>query len=494
MLAVLPPLAILISLSAWFFWSRGYTLYYGDAEAHFNIARSILDSRTPGLDQIGTVWLPLPHLLTIPFVMRDAWWHSGLAGAMPPAICFALAGVFLFGSVRMALDSRAAAWAAVAFFALNPNVLYLSSIPMSEPVLLLGFFGLLFATVWFRRTGSWWAILLAAFFSNWASLTRYDGWFLIPFVTAYIFFVSRRDRWLAAGLFAALASLGPLAWMAHCYWYTGNPLDFYNGPYSAKAIQGGKSYPGQNEWIKAWLYFRTAVWWCAGAPLSWIGAAGVLAALWKRAFWPVALCALLPLFYLLSIHGQGNPIFLPDLWTHSYYNTRYGLAAMPLLVFAGAAIAACMPGSLRWPAAVILVGAAVAPWMVNPHPEAWICWKESKVNSDARREWTQQSADFFRTRYHPRDGIFLSFGDQIGILREAGIPLREVLHVGNNPAFLAAVNRPDLFLHERWAVTLNGDAVDTAMVRTALRGPKYALVKTIAVKGAGPVQIYERQP
>lgn len=494
MLAVLPPLGAVVSLAAWFFLSHGYTLSYGDAEAHLNIARGILDSRTPGLDQLGTVWLPVPHLLMIPFVTRDAWWHSGLAGALPSAICFALAGVFLFGAVRIALESRAAACVAVALFALNPNVLYLSSIPMTEPVMFLGFFGLLFATVWFRRTGSWWAVLLAAFFSNWASLTRYEGWFLIPFVTLYIFLVARRDRWFAAGLFAALASLGPLAWMAHNGWYTGNPLDFYNGPYSAKAIQGGKYYPGQNEWLKAWLYFRTAAWWCAGAPLYWIGAAGILAALWKRAFWPVALCALLPVFYLLGIHGQGNPIFLPDLWTRSYYNTRYGLAAMPLLVIAGAAIVACTPRAARTAAAVVLIGAAVAPWIYYPHADSWICWKESRVNSDARREWTRQAADFFRDRYRPRDGVFLSFGDQIGILREARIPLREVLHVGNNPAFLAAVNRPDLFLRERWAVTLNGDAIDTAMVRTFLRGPQYTLVKTVVVKGAGPVQIYERTP
>ena len=39
--------------------ARGYTLYYGDAEAHLNIARRVLDSRTPGPEQLGTVWLPL---------------------------------------------------------------------------------------------------------------------------------------------------------------------------------------------------------------------------------------------------------------------------------------------------------------------------------------------------------------------------------------------------------------------------------------------------
>src|SRR5262245_19307764 len=80
-------LAILGSTAAWWCFSRGYTLYYGDAEAHLNIARRILDSRTPGPEQIGTVWLPLPHVLMIPFVRNDQWWRSGLAGVFPAAGC-----------------------------------------------------------------------------------------------------------------------------------------------------------------------------------------------------------------------------------------------------------------------------------------------------------------------------------------------------------------------------------------------------------------------
>ena len=32
--------------------ARGYTFYYGDAEAHVNIARRVLDSRTPGLEPV----------------------------------------------------------------------------------------------------------------------------------------------------------------------------------------------------------------------------------------------------------------------------------------------------------------------------------------------------------------------------------------------------------------------------------------------------------
>ena len=76
--------------------SQGYVLLYGDAVAHLGIARRILDSRNPGLVQLGGVWLPLPHLLMLPFVQKVAWWQSGLAGAWPSLACyiFGVAGFY----------------------------------------------------------------------------------------------------------------------------------------------------------------------------------------------------------------------------------------------------------------------------------------------------------------------------------------------------------------------------------------------------------------
>src|SRR5665213_3191865 len=107
---------------------HGYTLWYGDAEAHLNIARRIFDSRTPGIDQLGTTWLPLPHLAMLPFVRNDELWKTGLAGAIPAAFAMALAATFLFAAVRRLSESAIAAGAATAVFLLNPNTLYLGSI------------------------------------------------------------------------------------------------------------------------------------------------------------------------------------------------------------------------------------------------------------------------------------------------------------------------------------------------------------------------------
>src|SRR6185503_13625052 len=129
---IAPPVAIGTLLTAigiaaaWWCFPHGYSLYYGDAEAHLNIARRIFDSRTPGPEQIGTVWLPLPHMLMAPFAMNDGWWRSGVAGAIPSVVSFVVAAAFLFLAARIAYSSQLAAVVVVALFGLNPNVLYLA--------------------------------------------------------------------------------------------------------------------------------------------------------------------------------------------------------------------------------------------------------------------------------------------------------------------------------------------------------------------------------
>ena len=65
-------LTLLSSAAVWYFFSHGYLQWYGDAEAHLNNARRIFDSLTPGYDQLGTPWLPLPHLAIVPFARVDA--------------------------------------------------------------------------------------------------------------------------------------------------------------------------------------------------------------------------------------------------------------------------------------------------------------------------------------------------------------------------------------------------------------------------------------
>jgi hypothetical protein len=487
-------------LASWWFFSRGESLAYGDAASHLNIARRITDSRTPGYSQIGTVWLPLPHLIVMPLAERDEWWRSGIAGVVPSTAAFVLSAVFLFTAARRAFSSAAAGFAALALYTMNPNLMYLQATPMTEPLMLMFLTALLYATVRFHQTQSMCAVAAAGLAALGGTLTRYEGWFLVPFATLYFLAASKRRRIVNAAVFGAVASLGPLYWLAHNWWIFGNAVEFYNGPYSAMAIYrrslaGGMAhYPGDHNWRVALYYYGEAVRTVVGLPLITMGLAGILACVWKRVFWPLLLLALVPLFYVLSLYSSGTPIYLPHLWPHAYYNTRYAVAALPLAAFAAAGLAALTPRKIQvWTVvAVALLGNSA--WLVKPRPEAWACWKEAQANWNTRHAAFDKAASFLRANYRPGSGIILTFADLADVPRRAGIPYREVLHEDNVIAWYAAAARPDLFLREQWAVTHSGDRIATAIVRASRRGPRYDCAGTITEKGAPVIEICERHP
>jgi hypothetical protein len=490
---VLAALALVSAGAVTVCYLNGWLLYYGDAEAHLNIARRIVDSRTPGYDQVGTVWLPLLHWLLLPFARVDALWVNGLAGAIPSAIAFLLAGTFLYLAAYRIFDCTSAAFAAAALFALNPNVLYLQSIPMTEIIFSACLLALLYFTVRFRDTQGWGTVIGAAIAACAATLTRYEGWFLLPFAAVYFAIAARRNRIAVAALFSLLAALGPVFVLGHHWWITGDALAFYRGPYSPRAIQGSADYPGKNDWREAFLYYRTAAQLCAGPCLPLIAVAGALAALFRRAFWPLLLLALPGVFYIWSMRfSGGTPIFIPVLKPFSYYNSRYGLAVLPLLALAGAGLVTVAPRPVRRILAVFAVCAAAIPWIVHPSPANWVTWEESRVNSVARREWTRQAADYLRPRYVRGSGILTGFGDLTGVYRTLAIPLRDTFTPDNGLPFDAAVSRPELFLHEPWVVTMGGAAAQTAVNRAARLGIVYSLEKTIIVKDAPVIEIYRR--
>ena len=87
--ALVAQLAACVSFVSFaYYFQHSGLLLYGDAVAHINIARRVFDSRTPGLLQLGTVWLPLPHLLMIPFLLFDSAWQSGIGGSIPSMVAY----------------------------------------------------------------------------------------------------------------------------------------------------------------------------------------------------------------------------------------------------------------------------------------------------------------------------------------------------------------------------------------------------------------------
>jgi hypothetical protein len=481
-------LSVLIAAVAAWVYQHGHVLDWGDAQAHLNASRGLIDSRTPGYDQLGTVWLPMLHVICLPLVGNDSFWSNGLAGTIPVAICFVVAGVCLYLAAREAYGNSISAGIVLGCFALNPNVLYLAAIPMTEIVLLVGLFAMLLCLLRFRATEEPRYLCVGVAASWWMSLTRYDGWFLIPFVAlSFALFAKKRRWWILIG-FGLAASLAPLYWIAHNWWETSNPLDFYNGPYSAAAIQGPHDYPGYHHWITAFRYYFEAGKLCSGLSLILLGCAGIVCAIRKRIIFPIAFLSLTPVFYVWSVHSSKLPIHVPSLWPNSYYNNRYGIAVLVLAAFACGALVMVLPARAKLLGLFAPVLCALL-WIGPAAPEKWIIWKESQVNSVSRRAWRNAAADFLRSNYRLGQGILTGTGDLPGVYCQARVPFRETLNIGNGPDWLAATSRPDLIHRERWAVVQVGDFVWEALQGS---GSPYRLVRKIKVEGAPALEIYKR--
>src|SRR5258708_36837613 len=65
------------AIVAWHYHRLGLTLSHYDARGHLVVARRIADSITPGWQQVGAVWLPLPHLLNAIPVTLDLFYRTG---------------------------------------------------------------------------------------------------------------------------------------------------------------------------------------------------------------------------------------------------------------------------------------------------------------------------------------------------------------------------------------------------------------------------------
>ena len=353
-------LAIFISVFSFLFYYRhGDLLLYGDAVAHINIARRVFDSRTPGLLQLGTVWLPLPHLLILPFIVSKQMWQSGAGGSIPSMAAYVLAvlGVFRLARTASGRDAKeddspkVAAWAAAILYAANPNLIYMQATAMGES-LYLAFF--IWAVVYFAEfaKGNAKALTRCGFCLAAACLTRYDGWFLAALVMLASLMVYSRQRKLSKGKASGLVSLpsrgqiitflligaaAPILWMAYNAAVYRNPLEFANGPYSAKSIERKTATvnPAKGNLLAAGSYFLKAAE-LNVAESSWLGRLWLaLALLGSLASWfdrrgRAALLLWTPLpFYALSLAYGSVPIFVPPWWPFAQYNVRYGLQLLP---------------------------------------------------------------------------------------------------------------------------------------------------------------------
>jgi len=520
-------IAAMVSIAAFFYYLRhDDLLLYGDAVAHINIARRVIDSRTPGLLQLGTVWLPLSHLLMLPFLISKWMWRTGIGGSIPSMLAYVFSATGIFRLMKTVLRSskghagaRFAQWFAAAIFALNPNQIYLQTTAMTEPVYLAFFiWTLVFICVAIRacfvadRKAATSSMMRAGFCIAGACLTRYDGWFLALVVTAVLLFLSRVSNFahLRPGLkrLALLAAAGPALWFAYNAAIYRNPLEFANGAYSAKAIElksisaGSPPHPGTNNLPVAFQYFfksaelnlaenKWQVFWVGSLLL---GTAIVL--LFQRKLWPLLFLWIPVPFYMLSIAHSGVPLFVPCWWPFSLYNERYGLEMLPAFavftaIAASGLIRFASSTRSRFVIAIVFLtfvfASYVQVWRKNP-----VSFEEAVVNSRSRIALERAVAA--RLESLPSDSTFLMYsGDHVGAVQQAGISLSRVINEGNHRPWKGTSDPEGLWeraLKDPAAYVDYVVAFDSDQVASSVNRNDLATLVIVRVTGQSQATIY----
>jgi len=475
-------LATCISVLAFlFYYQRGEVLLYGDAVAHINIARRVFDSKTPGLLQLGTVWLPLPHLLMIPFLVSKQLWQSGAGGSIPSMAAYVFGVIGIFRLVRGALSTgvspagfaRFAAWTAAVIFALNPNLIYMQATAMGE-ALYQAFFiwALVFFSEWIQGEAK--ALTKCGLCLAAACMTRYDGWFLAVAMAGVvllrlILIQNRASKSMSIAAlrntaikFVLIAAAAPALWLAYNAIIYRNPLEFENGPYSAKAIErktqtaGMRGHPGsgnlllaamyfmksaeanvaQNEWLqRTWILLAFAA--VIAATLLTTRYRALMNAAPAPARWLPLVFLLIPLpFYALSIAYGGVPIFIPYWWPFTHYNVRYGLQMLPAFSVALAVVVFLIVRLQILKSRIRMVcGAAVFAVVIASYASIWqstpICLREAQVNMRTRNQLEAQLSVWLQ-KMSPDSTLLMYLGDHVGALERAGMPLKRTINEGNH--------------------------------------------------------------
>jgi 4-amino-4-deoxy-L-arabinose transferase-like glycosyltransferase len=473
-------------------WRNGALLNYGDAVAHLHIARRVLDCHQPRLSQLGSVWLPLPHVLLIPFVQVYSWWANGIAGILPSALAYLAGCAGIYRLARHWLEPPAAALA-LAFFAVNPNLLYLQTTAMTEPLFVCEMIWIVVWLVEWRtsldedarradRLLGWIAAALVA-----AIFTRYDGWViaLLAWTAIGVVLLKRgrlrsRTFWLASAVVAA----APIVWFVYNAAAFGDWLEFARGPYSAKAIElrtashgAGPPHPGwHNPWVALLFFLKVseldataAAWGNALLALSALGTAWAWITAGRRAFtWALLLWLPVP-FYAYSVAYGSVPIFLPPWWPHSWYNTRYGMELLPALAlgagfaaqFAIAAVREFKPRLAKYAAGVLFAMVALNAWkVVRERPLVYV---EGTKNIAAHRPYEVEIPPVLRALLAERPGAAILMETSVDpeIVALTGIPLRQTINEADQEIWEAALKAPAE--HAAIVLAFDGDAVDRAV-------------------------------
>ena len=224
-------------------------VYYGDAVSHLVSARKIVDwADNPGLDQVGTVWLPLPHFLLVPVSLIDPLFRTGFAGLVVSLPSLAITSMLLYRIIRTQTDLSHIAFAGALLYASNPNILYMGITAMTEaPFMLFFVTAAYYFQKWYQNHNITYKshnLIRCSIFVSLATLCRYEGWIIPIFVTLFviIFMVRKQSnvdtkQKINAILISVLSFSGIAFWLIWNMNVYGDPLEFAHAQYYSAASQ-----------------------------------------------------------------------------------------------------------------------------------------------------------------------------------------------------------------------------------------------------------------
>jgi hypothetical protein len=489
-----------------FFYSRGLSNLYGDGLAHMEGARRIFDSLTPGYDEIGSVWLPLYHLICAPLALNDFLWRTGLAGSLVSSLAFAVACYFLFRLGAEMNRNVAAGLMVLGVALLCPNLLYLASTPLTEPLALMWAVLAVYALFRYAQSGSRRALSGAAAAAFVGTLTRYEEWYVLPFATLLVLLVRRepwRKRLKDAALFAAVAGAGPVLWILHNAYRYRNPLVFYNGPFSARAIYAHQlattafPYPTDGSLRLSARYYLEDLKLVIGVWALELAVLGMVA--WCARFREIrqsaaALLFIVPLpFYIQAMAYAAIPLYVPTLFPHTYYNLRYGLEMIPAVaLFPSFVLSARLGRNLRVGLLVVFLALLGRQFFVtvSAGPKEMAVVKEGVLNTPCRSKRQQAVVQFLRGHY---DGerLLVAAGKWPCVMPEVGIYFKNTISDANRMYWRRMRREPEKWVE--WILRSPGDPVDRLMRAYPEAFTGFEVVDHGEFRGEDEFTIYRRR-
>lgn len=475
-------------------YTNNYILTYNDAASHLNIARRVIDNLTPGIAQIGTVWLPLPHVLMMPFAWNDWLWHTGFAGSIVSMIAFIASVFFTFKTIFIITRSNIGASLGALVMALNPNLLYMQTTPMSEPLLIAAFVMAIYFLAKYVMTWELHSLLLSSIFVACATLVRYDGWFLfmllgiiLPFWITY--FRGRKEAESSVILFMFMGGIGIALWVFWNLIIFGDPLYFITGPYSAYAQQRVLSSVGQlpteGNLFNAGYYFMWAVISNNGLTLfitSIISALIVPFILQHKKTLIVYIAAFSPiLFNVIALFVGQSAMNVPQAFENpGMFNIRYGMMALPFIalvlgtVSSNKVLSVAVAGLLFFQS-FLFIQQGIPVSLADG------------INGLKNTYYTVEASNWFKENY--QGGLILTtLASHDAFVARTGIPIKNYIHEGTKPYWDDVLKWPDDRVQYIATLSFPPDSVYKSLVNNPEFKQKYELVHSYEKFG-----IYKRK-